>query len=69
MRNDLVYGYFRHCMQDVEANAGGIPTKEQYWLKRLGWEEDGEEENEFFKAFFTIWRLNKENKEKRAKAN
>ena len=31
-----IYGFARHCMNDLEFNCGGIPTKEKEYINALG---------------------------------
>lgn len=47
-------------MTDSEFNCGGIPTKEDYYLKKLGWDVDSEELHKFYDAMWTIKCLNDE---------
>ena len=55
MRN-LVYKFARHCMTDDEFECGGIPTRESYYLKKLGWDEATI--NKFYEAMCTIKFMN-----------
>ena len=36
MAKKTIYGFARHCMNDLEFNCGGIPTNEVSWLLSLG---------------------------------
>ena len=36
MAKKTIYGFARHCMNDLEFNCGGIPTKEESYIKALG---------------------------------
>lgn len=58
-KTNVVYGFFRHCMQDGEANSGGIPSRETHWMKRLGWTLDSPELEAFYQAWDIIYGLNK----------
>ena len=53
---DLVYKFVRHCMTDDEFRCGGIPTRESYYLKKLGWDEATT--NKFYEAMCTIKFMN-----------
>ena len=35
MAKKTIYGFARHCMNDLEFNCGGIPTKEEAYIKAL----------------------------------
>ena len=63
---ETVYGFVRHCMDDREFNAGGIPTNERRFLDAIGFpyavkdgnvEEAGEDLTAFYEAMATIRRL------------
>lgn len=67
-RDNTVYNFARHCLSDKEWNMGGIPTKENYYLKKLEWNIDSDELEEFYNALRIIWKLdNKYNKGKKNK--
>lgn len=53
---DTVYKFVKHCMADEEFGCGGIPTKETYYLKKLGWSEA--EIHKFYEAMCTIKFMN-----------
>lgn len=57
-KNNIVYGFTRHCLQDEEANRGGIPSREAHWLKRLGWRKDSPETQAFYNAIYILQALN-----------
>ena len=66
MRKSTVYSFAKHCMSDVEFNAGGIPTNEKAYLDSIGFsytmngddiEESGADLTEFYEAMFTRRRL------------
>lgn len=52
-----VYNFAKHCLGDAEWNAGGIPSKEKYYLRKLGWTEDSNELKDFYNALRIIWYL------------
>lgn len=54
MADNTVFSFARHCMTDDEFLCGGIPTKESYYLKKLGWTEDSPETNEFYTAMCNL---------------
>jgi len=67
MAKTTVYSFVRHCLNDREFNAGGIPTKEKHYLDAIGFnytvkdgnvEEAGEDLTAFYEAMTTIKRLN-----------
>ena len=66
MAKTTVYSFVRHCLNDHEFNAGGIPTNERHYLDSIGFsyavkdgnvEEAGEELTAFYEAMATIRRL------------
>lgn len=59
---NTVYAFVRHCLIDPEFNAGGIPTKEKEYLKKLHWNENSEELHEFYDAMCTLAMLNSKQK-------
>lgn len=64
---DLVYKFVKHCIADDEFGCGGIPTKESYYLKKLGWDEATI--NKFYEAMCTIKFMNDDaNRKEREKA-
>lgn len=61
MKKDL-RPFIRHCLEDTEFwMGGGIPTKEQYYLKKLNMTE--EQEHEFYTAMCSLQHLARELKE------
>lgn len=54
---EYVYSFMRHCLSDDEALAWGIPTKESYYLKKLGWDNDSDETEAFYTALYILLRL------------
>lgn len=51
--------FIEHCMNDSEFwDRGGIPTKEEYYIKKLGMTE--EEVHLFYEAMSQLYRLNKD---------
>lgn len=56
MNKDLK-AFIRHCLQDDEFLCGGIPTKESYYFKKLGWEQDSAEADTFYKAMVALYYL------------
>ena len=64
---DLVYKFVKHCIADDEFGCGGIPTKESYYLKKLGWDEATI--NKFYDAMIAIKYMNDDaNRKEREKA-
>ena len=57
--NNTVWNFAKHCMVDSEFLRGGIPTKEEYYLKKLGWKAGDENCNRFYEAMIALWKLNK----------
>lgn len=58
MKKDL-RTFIKHCLEDKEFwMAGGIPTKEQYYIKKLNMTE--EQVHEFYEAMCSLQRLAKE---------
>lgn len=53
-KTNTVYAFAKHCMEDDEFNRGGLPAKEAYYLKKLGWNRESDELAEFYKALTTI---------------
>lgn len=67
MAKTTVYSFVRHCLNDREFNAGGIPTNERRYLDAIGFSytvndgivsESGEDLKAFYEAMATIKRLN-----------
>ena len=56
-KKKTVYNFAKHCLNDPEWNAGGMPTKEEYYLKKLGWTTESDELEIFYNALRKIWRL------------
>ena len=58
MNNDL-RPFIKHCLLDNEFwISGGIPTKEKYYIKKLGMTE--EQEHEFYEVMCILQHLAKE---------
>lgn len=54
MINNTVKNFASHCLQDSEFLAGGIPTKEDFYCKKLGWDKDSEELSKFYEAMYIL---------------
>ena len=52
--NNTVWNFAKHCMSDPEFLRGGIPTKEKYYLNKLGWKEGDENCRKFYEAMITL---------------
>ncbi len=55
--NNTVWNFAKHCMSDPEFLYGGIPTKEKYYLKKLGWKEGDENCCRFYEAMYALANL------------
>ena len=55
--NNTVWNFAKHCMSDSEFLCGGIPTKEKYYLKKLGWKADDENCCKFYEAMCALANL------------
>ena len=56
--NTTILNFVKHCLTDNEfMDAGGIPTKEKFYLKKLGWEIGSEELSRFYDAVYALREL------------
>ena len=60
MKKTTVYSFARYLMNDEEFNRGGWPEKGDYYINAIGL--TAEDEEEFFKAMWTICCMNKKYK-------
>ena len=57
--DNTILNFVKHCLTDDEFLSGGIPTKEKYYLKKLGWTEDCKECSQFYNAMYILYQLNR----------
>lgn len=60
---NTVYNFVKHCLTDDEFDCGGIPTKEKYYLKKLGWTPNDEITNRFYNAMYELKKIQDEQRE------
>lgn len=60
MKRTTVYSFARYLMGSDEFNLGGCAEKEENYISTIGM--SSEDEDEFFKAMWTICRMNKKYK-------
>lgn len=61
---DYVSGFIKHCLADEEVRMGGIPTKEKYYFKKLGWKENDEVVERFYNAISELLKIRYDEEEK-----
>lgn len=57
MKKTTVYSFMKYLMSNEEFNMGGCAEKEDQYISAIGMTAD--DEDEFFRAMWTLCRLNK----------